>query len=88
MKPLSNKIYAKKLPIPLTPGGLIVTGQSRIDKYQAKVMFVGPDVKHVKVGNIIRYDQNSCEEYEHNGIDGVFLKETNNGHQGGVIAIL
>ena len=81
MKPIRNQIFAEIQEPKPTKSGLILL-ESNLEKYQAKVLAIGPKVEYIKVGDIVRYDRNNCRPYEHEGKKCVFFKE-----EGGVFVV-
>jgi co-chaperonin GroES (HSP10) len=73
MKILGNRLLAEKIiDDKKTAGGIIIPSQK---KFHAKVLIVGPKVKHVKVGNTIKYYQGAGNTMEYQGRDCLFLNE-------------
>jgi co-chaperonin GroES (HSP10) len=88
MKPIRNKVFAEILPPPQRESGIILRNNETLDKYRAKVIAVGPDVKYVKQGDVVRYNENEAVPYEENGKKFVFLRETFGNGNGDIIAVL
>ena len=40
-----------------TAGGIILPGEKTVADFQGTVLAIGPDVKHIKVGDVIIYKQ-------------------------------
>lgn len=74
MKPLKDRILA--LPIKQenkTTSGLIMNTEKQT--LTAKVVEVGDEVKHIKVGDTILYNQNTGIPFDYNGERHIFLNE-------------
>lgn len=81
MKPILNQILGEIQEAEPTKGGIILT-TSNLSKYQAKVLAVGPKVKSIKVGDTVRYDPNTAQNYDEDGKKYVFFKE-----EGGIFVV-
>lgn len=88
MKPIKNRIFAEILPEPELKSGIIILNNENLNKYRAKVLAIGPEVKHVKIGDVVRYNENQSIAYEENGKKFIFLNETNGDLNSDIIAIL
>lgn len=74
MTPIKNNILAKVIDTDVTESGIIVKDW-RTKKYHGVVLAIGPETKHLKVGDRIQYDHNLVQDYEHEGKNCVWLKE-------------
>ena len=74
MQLLQNRILAEIIEDDVTDSGIILS-KDRFKKHKARVLSVGPKVKHLKIGDAIQYDHNECQSYEIDGKNCVFIKE-------------
>jgi co-chaperonin GroES (HSP10) len=73
MKILGNRLLAEIIiDDKKTAGGIILPSQQ---KFHAKVLIVGPKVKHLKIGDKISYFQGVGTTMEYDGKDCIFLEE-------------
>lgn len=73
MRILGNRLLAEKITDNnKTASGIILPEQN---KFEAKVLIVGPKVKHIKVGDKIKYFQGVGAEMEYQEKDCIFLEE-------------
>lgn len=75
MKPLKDRIFAEILPETETDSGIVLMG-SNLDKHRCRVLSVGPGVKSIRQGQVLRYDHNISVSYEDKGKKFVFLRES------------
>lgn len=75
MRVSKNKMLAEVLKETPTTGGLILSANDNLEKFQAKIVQVGPDVKHFEVGDIVRFNPNSVTIYDLDQGKSVFLRE-------------
>ena len=68
MKPLKNRVLAEKVEVE----SLIITLE---DTRRAKVIAIGDQVKHLKIGDVIQYHNGCGTPYEHEGKKCLFLSE-------------
>lgn len=70
---VGNKVLAEILPLDTTTeGGILIVEK---DKREAKVLMKGPDVKHVNVGDIVRFYPHCGNELEYGNKKCIILKE-------------
>lgn len=75
LKPLSDRIVAKiEKPLEKTASGILL-GEAKEKPAYAVVESVGPDVKAVKKGDKIVYNEYSTTEIKVEGADYIILKE-------------
>lgn len=74
MKPIKKTILAEIIEDGPTKSGIILK-DFRLAQHKAKVLAIGPDVKHLKEGDTIKYDHNLVQNYEHEGKKCVWLSE-------------
>lgn len=74
MKPIKKTILAEIIADEPTKSGIILK-DFRLAQHKAKVLAVGPKVAHLKVDDVIKYDHNRVQHYEHEGRPCVWLTE-------------
>jgi chaperonin GroES len=72
MKPLKDRMLAEVLLEPKNESGIILLSQP---KNLAKVLFIGPEVQYVKIGDTVRFDPNSAIKIDYENKDCVFINE-------------
>lgn len=76
MKLIGNKILAELIEDDnTTKSGIILQGDQNLNSRQAKVIIVGPNVKHFKVGDVLQYQKYAKDFMDLNDKKCVFLKE-------------
>ena len=75
MKPLKNRVLAEIITSEKKTASGIILPESHKTKYRAKVLFTGPKVEFLKVGDIVKYHQGQGAHYIHNDKNCLFLKE-------------
>ena len=76
MKLIKDRIYAKVITPPKTKGGLILSPNDNLDQYTAQVVDVGPQVKYLKKGDVIRYVHNLAEYNSDKSGKFIFIRES------------
>ena len=75
IKPLANRVVAKKDAAASTTASGILLGSSKEKSTTATVESVGPDVKSVKKGDRILYNEYSATDVKYDGTDYLIIKE-------------
>lgn len=76
IKPLADRIVAVRVEAKTqTASGLYLPETSKEKPVVADVVAVGPDVKHLKVGNKIIYKEYSTTELKVDGTEYLIVKE-------------
>jgi len=76
IKPLADRVVAMREEVSTkTASGLYLPENSKEKPVIAKVSAVGPDVKHLKVGDRIVYKEYSTTDLKVNDIEYLIIKE-------------
>jgi chaperonin GroES len=76
IKPLADRVVAVRVEAKAqTASGLYLPETSKEKPVVASVVAVGPDVKHLKVGNKIIYKEYSTTELKVDGTEYLIVKE-------------
>lgn len=76
MKLLGTRIYAECIEAKdQTSSGIYVSKADILENNRAIVKFVGPRVRFFKPGDTLQYNKNTATKYDHEGKEGVFVKE-------------
>lgn len=75
MQPIKDKVFAEKLEDSFESSQGIFIGQDILNSNLAKVILVGPKVKYVKPGDVVKYRIGTGNDHYHNGKNCIFLKE-------------
>jgi chaperonin GroES len=76
IKPLADRVVAVRDVAPTkTASGLYLPDNAKEKPVMAKVQAVGPDVKHLKVGDRIIYKEYSTTELKIDGVEYLLVKE-------------
>jgi len=76
IKPLADRVVAMREEVSTkTASGLYLPENSKEKPVIAKVLAVGPDVKHLKVGDRIVYKEYSTTDLKVNDIEYLIIKE-------------
>ncbi|MCQ2570879.1 MAG: co-chaperone GroES [Candidatus Saccharibacteria bacterium] len=75
IKPLADRVVAKKDAATSTTASGILLGEAKEKPNTATVESIGPDVKNIKKGNRILYREYSATEIKLDGTDYLIVKE-------------
>jgi chaperonin GroES len=76
IKPLADRVVAVRDVAPTTTAsGLYLPDNAKEKPVMAKVQAIGPDVKHLKVGDRIIYKEYSTTELKIDGVEYLLVKE-------------
>ena len=75
IKPLADRVVAKKDAATSTTASGILLGSSKEKPNTATIESVGPDVKNLKKGDRIIYREYSATELKYEGKDYLIIKE-------------
>lgn len=76
IKPLADRVVAvREVAQSKTASGLLLPDTAKQKPVMAKVVSVGPDVKQVKKGDNILYNEYSPTEIKIDGVDYLIVKE-------------
>lgn len=75
MQLLQDKILAQIIEDDVTDTGILLL-KGRFKKHKARILAVGPKVKHLRAGDAIQYDHNEAQPYDElEGKDCIFITE-------------
>ena len=75
IKPLADRVVAKKDAATSTTASGILLGEAKEKPNTATVESVGPEVKGIKKGDRILYREYSATEIKYDGVDYLIVKE-------------
>lgn len=75
IKPLADRVVAKKDAATSTTASGILLGEAKEKPNTATVESIGPDVKNIKKGDRILYREYSATEIKYDGTDYLIVKE-------------